>query len=142
MEPSSSPEGCQGLIMKPMLAGDAEYFCLWTCPFGGCLLVLMFGSCWSGCTRTPALLSPLQGFLLLWLYKGVAISEKCSEAHRDNMIWEICSRTGQCLGLDLLSPFHMLLRLFSSATPFRLERKRPEQMLPILWGLLLLAPTR
>jgi len=38
------------------------------------------------------------------------------------MTWEICRRTGQQQGLDLLSLFHTLLRVGSSTTPFHLER--------------------
>lgn len=127
--------------MQPMLAGDAEHFCLQTCPFGGSLMVLMFGSCWSGCLCTPAFLPPLHGFLLLWVYEGVIILDVCSEAHGDKMIWEICSRTSQQQGLDLMSFFRTLLGVVSSATPFRLERKYPEQILSFLRLLLLLIPT-
>lgn len=127
--------------MKPVLAGNAEYFCLWTCPVGGCLTASMFGSCWSGCVCTPALNPPFYVFVLLWPYKGVAILEMCSEAHWDKMVWEICSRTSQQLGLDLLSPFHMLLGVISSTTPLHLEGKCPEQIQSIPWLWLLLVPT-
>lgn len=94
-------------------------------------MVLMFVSCWSGCVCSPALLPPLHGFLLLWVYEGVTILEVHSEAHRDKVIWEkywFCSRTSQQLSLDLLSPFHMLPGLVSSATNFHLERRSPEQV--------------
>lgn len=56
------------------------------------------------------------------------------------MIWEICSRTSQELGLYLLSFFDTLLRAVSLRIWFNLEIKSSDQILSILWLSQLLKP--